>query len=151
MTPKQAIKMETKLRITGLKLHVAGLGFHKLIREFRLSGAWAITPEHHTSFRAWCRYFGPQIKMASATLSGYGAPNYKDRYARIQERAKKAGLLHIHSLNVSGLPARWMQRAIDKAHEEGIIEHRRGGTERAIIHIAKTFLNSKPQALKKTA
>lgn len=143
MTPKQALSLQNKIAKSGLKLSLAGLGFHKLVRNFRMSGAWAITQEHHASFRAWCTWFAPQIKMAAATLCGYGAPNYKDRYTRIQERNIKAGLLNMHSLNVSGLPAKWMQKAIDRAHENGITEQRRGGTERAIIHIAKTFLEIK--------
>lgn len=47
MTPKQAINAERKIKKCGLDLNQKGIKFHLLVFKFRMSGAWAITPEHH--------------------------------------------------------------------------------------------------------
>lgn len=143
MTPNQAVNRENKIKKIGTKITVTGMTFHKLVREFRLSGAWALTPEHHGTFSKWCFWLAPQIKMAPETLRGYGSPNYESRYSRLQNRALRSGL-SIQALNVSGEPAKWLGRAIKVAHANGVTETRRNGTERALIHIAKFFMAHRP-------
>jgi hypothetical protein len=139
MTPKQAVHLEERIRKQGLRLYKSSAIMHQMVREFRESGAWAITDQHHRSWSEWCRWFAPQIKMRPATLQTLGNPNYKDRWQRTQDyRSPKTG--RVICLNVTGKPAIAMREAVDRAHELGIKEFRRKATERALVAIAKYYI-----------
>lgn len=138
MTPKQAEVFQEKIRKQGLRMYKQSAIMHKMVREFRLGGGWAITEQHHNSFSSWCRWFAPQIKMRPATLQTLGGPNYKDRWVRIQNyRSPKTGQV---CMNVAGKPAIALREAVDRAHELGIKEFRRKATERAIVAVAKFYI-----------
>jgi hypothetical protein len=133
LTPTQAVAAQKRLSKIGLELAEKGLRFRKALRAFRSSGGWAVTPQHHRTWKVWCKWFAPKVGLTANTLAIYSNPQHERERRKWQEKRN-------HGIHVSGSAVKWLFKAIEKAHASGIKEKRQDGTNEALLHIAKVFL-----------
>lgn len=95
ITMKVAMKMEHDLFEKGKKFNQWRIIFIAAVRKFRMSGAWAITPQHHATFGAWCGWASRKTGIAKATLQSYGTPNYIENHFRSDVKRKSNGYVMV--------------------------------------------------------
>lgn len=92
MTVDQAVKAEARVIKLGNRAFLTREKFVKSVQQFRRSGGWAITPQHHSTFSKWCRYAAPKMKIGWSTLQAYGCPNYIINAKRVTKTWFKGSL-----------------------------------------------------------
>ena len=74
LTPHQAVQMETRAIVIGKRFsETSASEFCAYMPEFRKSGAWARTPQHHCSFTSWARYAAPRMNLSLRTITKYAS------------------------------------------------------------------------------
>ena len=77
MTVERAIRMQKALVVLAKHSKIVQDELRHAVRNFRTSGAWAITPEHHRTFSKWCMFIAAKTGLSPYTLQAYGCPNFE--------------------------------------------------------------------------
>lgn len=86
------------------KLHLADA-----LRNFKLSGAWACTSEHHISFSAWAKFNCKKLMMSTTTVKRYarGSEYLSKEWEEAHKYKEKKCFL------VTSIPAGKLRKAIE--------------------------------------
>jgi len=71
MNKKQAIAEEKRIFKLCKTFSIKKLQLADAFRNFKLSGAWACTPQHHISFSAWAKFNHKKLMMSVTTVKRY--------------------------------------------------------------------------------
>lgn len=149
LSPSKALAMQKKLSQKGNEFWHYRREFILLLVAFRKAGAWAITPEHHTRFSAWCRWASETklLPFKAGTIQCMACPRYIERTVTFQTKRERMRLQQ--KIEVHGAPARLLRRATTLL--QGKLWPRRISHNDAAGQVAKDWISFQGKAFQKKA